>query len=426
MIKEALKKGELYINYLGPTSAALGSLISTPILISNLGLKEWSLFALINILLPLVYFILFGTSQIIRRLMINVILNNNKALESINKFYEFEKKIIFRFFPAVIFLSSLLIFFNLENYQSFISAKFSLILVSIGVVVKIFEIYYDATLNGLKLHFKLNLSTSIVTIFKWTAIVYLSFNKEIGINIILFIVIFFSLILLCIQRILIRKVIFEIKPKLISKKNKILQLKETDFGVVVLLIMLIQQFDKVLVFGFLEPLSLSYFGIAYMLSSIIPLAISPLLSYFTPEIYHSVEMNIQSRKKYFSKLVFIQFILLFIPLAILNVCLDEVLKIWLGDTINSKDILYFLIPMSLSALSISLLNSLNVLFIGENKINYLKKPLFILLLFLILLTTGLYLQTFTVIFHLYFWSISLLILNVYFYFVFFRKVYIVK
>ena len=78
MLKEAFKKGQLYVNYLGPSSALLGNLIATPILISNLGLEAWSLFALVNILLPLVYFVLFGSSEIVRRLMINIFLGNNK------------------------------------------------------------------------------------------------------------------------------------------------------------------------------------------------------------------------------------------------------------------------------------------------------------------------------------------------------------
>ena len=421
MIKEGLKKGELYVNYLGPSSAALGSLVATPILISNLGLKEWSLFALVNILLPLAYFIIFGKSQIVRRLMINVILSNHKAMESINKFYEFEKKNFLRFIPIVIFFSFLLIFFNLKNYQSFVAAEFSLILVSIAVLIKMFEIYYDATLNGLKMHYKLNISSSFVTIMKWIVIVYLSFNDEIGINVILITVIIFSLILICIQRILIKNVTRNILPKLNNQKNTILELKETDFGIVVLLIMLLQQFDKVLVFGILDPLSLSYFGIAFMLSSIIPMIISPLVGYFTPEIYQAVEKNLKDRKKYFSMLLLIQFIVLFAPLTILNVYLEPILKFWLGNNVDSMDILFFLIPMSLGALSISLLNSIKVLFIGENKIIYIKKPLVLLLFFLILLSVGLYLEILTVIFYIYCWSISLFILNIYFYFVFFKK-----
>ena len=50
MNKKTFLKGQLYINYLGPFSALLGNLIATPILISNLGLEEWSLFALIHLI----------------------------------------------------------------------------------------------------------------------------------------------------------------------------------------------------------------------------------------------------------------------------------------------------------------------------------------------------------------------------------------
>ena len=73
MIKQAFKKGQLYVNYLGPSSSVLGNLIATPILISNLGIKEWSLFALISIFVPLVQIILFGSSEFVRRLMINIL-----------------------------------------------------------------------------------------------------------------------------------------------------------------------------------------------------------------------------------------------------------------------------------------------------------------------------------------------------------------
>ena len=89
MIKEAFKKGQLYVNYLGLSSALLGNLIATPILITNLGLKEWSLFALLNILLPLVYLVLFGSGELVKRLMINIFLGNEKMEKSINIFYKY-------------------------------------------------------------------------------------------------------------------------------------------------------------------------------------------------------------------------------------------------------------------------------------------------------------------------------------------------
>tara|TARA_X000000368_G_C23034136_1_gene713864 strand:+ start:687 stop:1970 length:1284 start_codon:yes stop_codon:yes gene_type:complete len=427
MIKEGLKKGQLYINYLGPLSALVGSVIATPILISNLGLEEWSLFALINIMLPVVYFVLFGSSQIVRRLMINIILSNNKAKESINMFYKHEKLIFFRFIPSLIFLSILLILFNSGNYHSSIMVEFSLVLVSIAVLIKIFEFYYDSVLNGLKQHYKLHLSTFIITTCKWVTIIYLSSIKEIDINTILFTVIIFSILLLLVQRKFIVNISDEIQKKLVNQsKNIISEFKENDFGIVILLFMSLQQFDKVLVFGILEPLSLSYFGIAFMLSSIVPLIMSPLIGYLTPEIYQFVEVNSKDRKKYFSKLINIQLVFLFVPLVIINFYLEQILNIWLGKNINSFDVLSFLIPLSLSALSISLLNSLKILFIGENKITYIKKPLVVMFFVFILLTALLYLQILNTIVYLYFWSISLFFLTIYLCFVFFKKIYIVK
>lgn len=427
MIKEGLKKGQLYINYLGPLSALVGSVIATPILISNLGLEEWSLFALINIMLPVVYFVLFGSSQIVRRLMINIILSNNKAKESINMFYKHEKLIFFRFIPSLIFLSILLILFNSGNYHSSIMVELSLVLVSIAVLIKIFEFYYDSVLNGLKQHYKLHLSTFIITTCKWLIIIYLSSIKEIDINTILFTVIIFSILLLLVQRKFIVNISDEIQKKLVNQnKNIISEFKENDFGIVILLFMSLQQFDKVLVFGILEPLSLSYFGIAFMLSSIVPLIMSPMIGYLTPEIYQSVEVNSKDRKKYFSKLINIQLVFLFFPLVIINFYLEQILNIWLGKNINSFDVLSFLIPLSLSALSISLLNSLKILFIGENKITYIKKPLVVMFFVFILLTALLYLQILNTIVYLYFWSISLFFLTIYLCFVFFKKIYIVK
>ena len=202
------------------------------------------------------------------------------------------------------------------------------------------------------------------------------------------------------------------------------EFKDNNFGIIIILFLLLQQFDKILVFGVLDPLSLSYFAIAFMLSSIVPLIISPLIGYLTPEIYQSVEVNLKKRKKYFSQLIIVQFILLLTPLIILNLYLDPILNLWLENSVNSVDISSFLMPLSLSALSMSLLNSLKVLFIGENKIALLKKPLVMVLLLFILLTTILYVNILTVEAYLYCWSISMFFLTIYFYIVFFKKNYI--
>ena len=200
MIKEAVKKGQLYVNYLGPSSALLGNLIATPILITNLGLKEWSLFALLNILLPLVYLVLFGSGELVKRLMINIFLGNEKMEKSINIFYKYEQKIFIRFFAAIIFLSTTLILFNSKNYQSIETIELSFIFVSIALLIKTFEFYYSELLNGLKQHYKLHTYAFVITISKWATIIYLSFLNETGINTLLITVIIFSCFLLIVQK----------------------------------------------------------------------------------------------------------------------------------------------------------------------------------------------------------------------------------
>ena len=376
MFKQAFKKGQLYVNYLGPSSALMGNLIATPILILNLGLKEWSLFALINILLPLVYLILFGSGEIVSRLMINVFLGNEKTKKSINIFYKYEQKIFIRFVIAIVFLSLTLILFNSNNYQSYKTIELSFLLVSIAVFIKIFELYYSGILNGLKQHYKLHLYAFIITISKWAIIIYLSFLNEININILLLALIIFSCFLLFIQRILILNVFKQKQNQLTNQNKKVfLEFNENNFGMVIFLILLLQQFHYVLVFGILDPLTLSYFGIAFMISGAIPLIISPFIGYLTPEIYETVEVRSRDRKKKFSRLIVTQFIILLTILIIVNLFLEQILALWLGKNINSFEISKYLIPLSINAFSISLFNSLKIFFIAENEVTFMKKPL---------------------------------------------------
>ena len=422
MIKKAFKQGQLYINYLGPLSALLGNLIATPILISNLGLKEWSLFGLINILLPLVYLILFGSGEFVKRLMINIFLGNEKTRESIHMFYKYEKKNFIRLIPAIIILSLALIFFNSNSYESFKSIKFSFILISIAVLIKIFEFYYAEILNGLKEHYNLHFYAFIITACKWATIIYLSFLSEININVLLLTVIIFSFFLLTVQRIFILKVFSKKKNQLIDKnKQNISEFNETHFGIVILLILLLQQFDKVLAFGILDSLSLSYFAIAFMMSTAIPHIVSPIVLYLTPEIYETVELEAKDRKKKISRLIIAQFIILLICMIILNLYLGQVLAVWLGKNIDSNEISSFLIPLSINTLSIYLINSLKIFFIAENKIIFMKKPLMIVFCILILLTVLIYSEFLTIQVYLYSYSFLMFYLMFHFYFIFFIK-----
>ena len=422
MIIQSFKKGQLYVNYLGPFSALLGNLIATPILISNLGLKEWSLFALINILFPLIYFVLFGSSEIVRRLMINIFLGNTKTNETIKIFYKYEQKILVRFIFGVLILSTTLIIFNSNNYSLFEGIEYTFFFLAVAVLINIFGFYYAELLNGLKEHYKLHSLAFIITVCKWSTIIYLSFSSKININILILAVIFFTCLLLVIQRIFISN-IFKKKVNQLTNKNSenISEFNENNFGSIIFLFLLTQQFYKILTFGVLDPISLSYFGIAFMISSAIPLTISPIIVYLTPEIYEMAEVNSPNRKKYFFRLISVQFIILLILLTIVNLYLKKILSIWIGNSINVLEVSSFLMPLSIIAFSISLINTFKILFIAENKIILMKKPLISVFSIFLILTIGVYIEFLTIDNYLYCYSILMFLLVIYFHYIFYRK-----
>jgi O-antigen/teichoic acid export membrane protein len=425
MIKKALNHGQLYINYLGPLSASLGNFIATPILILNLGLKGWSLFALINILLPLVYLILFGNAEIAKRLMINVLLGNKKTEKSIKIFYEFEKKLIKRLIPAIIILSITLTIFNSDKYISYVSIELTFILISIAIFIKIFEFYYAEILNGLKEHYKLQVYAFIVTILKWCSIISISYLSEININFILLTVIIFSFFLMTILRLVILDT-FKKKVQKISQNNETISLSnDSNFGIIILSLLLIQQFDKVLAFGILEPLTLSYFAIALMICSAIYYIVLPVGLYLTPEIYEAVELNKKNRNKKYFKLIIIQFIILLSLLTISNLYLGPILIFWLGKNIDIIAVSSFLMPLTIITLSFSLLNSIKIFLIAENKLKLMKKPLvitFCILLFLVLIV---YFKFLTSQIYLYLYSFLIFFVTIYLcYKIFLKKLFI--
>ena len=105
---------------------------------------------------------------------------------------------------------------NSNKYQSFETIKLTFFLISIAVFVKIFEKFYGYLLNGLKEHYKLQLSGSIITIFKWIVVIYLSLQNDIKINTLIEVLIFFSLLLIIIQRLFI---LSHFKRKQLSLNN---------------------------------------------------------------------------------------------------------------------------------------------------------------------------------------------------------------
>lgn len=424
MNKNIFLKGELYINYLGPFSALLGNLIATPILISNLGIKEWSLFALVNILLPLVTLVLAGKGFFIARLMINVFLGNEKTKDSIDMFYKHEGKIFIRFLISIILLTIFLILLNSKKYPSFETINLTFLLISIAVFIKIFEQFYALLLNGLKEHYKLQISGIIVTISKWVAVIYLSLQNDIKINTLIITLIIFSLLLIIIQRLFVCNY-FRRKKGYLTYLNKNLAsgFNEKNFDIVIFLILLLLQFYNVLVFGILDPIKISNFGIALMICTGIPLIYSPLIGYLTPEINEKGEIKSKDRIKYFSNLIIMQFVVLLIILLFTNFFLEQVLVLWMGNSLNINEISYFLIPLSISVLAKELLETLKILYVAENKIIYMKNPLLLVFFIFISLIISVYLQAITPQIYLYCGSILILILAFYFYFIFFKKIF---
>ena len=118
-------------------------------------------------------------------------------------FYKYEKKILYRFIPAVVTLSIALILFNSESYRYYEKIELSFLLISIAVLIKMFEFYYAELLNGLKQHYKLHICGFIITILKWCSIIYLSFGKEVNIHTLFLTMIIFSLLMIIIQRLFI-------------------------------------------------------------------------------------------------------------------------------------------------------------------------------------------------------------------------------
>ena len=422
MNKNVLLNGELYINYLGPFSALFGNLVATPILISNLGIEEWSLFALVNILLPIVSLVLAGKGFFVGRLMINIFLRNEKTEKSIDTFYKHERKIFIRFIISTIFFTTLLIILNSNKYQSFETIKLTFFLISIAVFIKIFEKFYGYLLNGLKEHYKLQLSGSIITIFKWIVVIYLSLQNDIKINTLIEVLIFFSLLLIIIQRLFI---LSHFKRKQLSlnnlKKKVTLGFDEKNFDTVIFLMLLIQQFYNVLIFGVLDPVKISYFGIALMISLSIPLVYSPIRGYFTPEINEKGELKSKDRIKYYAIFFILQLAVLLALLLLVNFFLEEIIIFWIGKTLNIEEISIFLIPLSISILGKELLETLRILFVSENKILLMKNSTILIFLIFIFLIILLYSRIISFETYLYCGSISIFTLAFYYFFIFCRK-----
>ena len=93
---------------------------------------------------------------------------------------------------------------------------------------------------------------------------------------------------------------------------------EKNFDTVIFLMLLIQQFYNVLIFGVLDPIKISYFGIALMISVSIPLVYSPIRGYLTPEINEKGELKSKDRIKYYAIYFILQLVILLVLLSSVN------------------------------------------------------------------------------------------------------------
>ena len=420
---KVFKQKDLYINYLGPISAIIGSFIATPILITNLNLETWSLFALINLFLPINYLILYGNNNLIKRKMINIFLNNKKKLISSSLFFHLEKKIFIKFSIFSLLLFVILKIFNSNSYQDLDNLDLSFFFVSLAIVIKIFEIYYAEALSGLKLHFQMNFSLFLITLLKWLSIIYLSYLNNIDINLIILIVIFFSLILLLIQRRLIKRFFKSKNIKDNDHSKYFNQFKNTSFsfGSAITLLFIIQQFDKVLLFGFLDSRLIAFYSIASILIGLISSAISPILSYLAPEIYELSENKKKDRWKIYLRLLLIHFLILSSIILLFNFNFELILSFWLQD-ILSRNALTFFHPLSIALLAISITETVKTIYIAENSFNNLLLSFYLLLIYQ-------FIQFFMLIFdlinfeiYLYSWSFSLIFFLFYLTYKLFTKI----
>jgi hypothetical protein len=175
-------------------------------------------------------------------------------------------------------------------------------------------------------------------------------------------------------------------------------------------------------FGILDPIKISYFGIALMISTSIGLIYSPLVGYLTPEINEKGEIRSKDRKKYFFNLIIIQFLILLIVLLFANLFLEQILNIWMGNSLNLKEISNFLIPLSISVLAKELIGTLKIFYVAENKIYLMKKPLLFVFFIFLILTIFVFLREMTPLIYLYCGSFLIFTLALSFYFIFFKKI----
>ena len=399
-----------FVNYIGPASTIILNIIFTPLLINFYGLDNWTIIGLIFLLQPICYLVLFGTNNFINREIINIF-NLNKSSEILSLFNQIEKKL---YLKSIIFFLILLIFLLILSEIQYIEyAKFSLIVLVLIITLKIFEIFFSATLNGLKDHLILNLLLTFSSILKWALGYFIILFWNLSINYFLLIFLLMTFITLLMLKIRVKFFFYGIsrEVKYIYTNKKFLN----DIAKTAIFILLIFQFDKFIIIFSESKKQLGSFSLAFMVASSLPQLITPMLSYFAPILNELNELN-ESLKHSKLNLKLILYNIFFSTTCGITILFfgERLLTFWLGDPDLSKNVHKYLIPLSLIYLNYNLLIQMQNYFTSTKNLSRFKIILIYIsiLLLILLIICKIYL---TFLFFLYCSMLVLTSLSIFFY-----------
>ena len=400
------------VNYYGPYSALLLSLIFTPFLIIILGLEEWAPIGIVNLLTPSIYIILYGLNISASREFINILLKNNKSQAVVSFFWQSLVKITFRNLIFFIFILLLLIFYfsNIKDSNFFERYTIISILISFILVFKVYEVFFSACLNGLKDFFYLNTILSISSIIKWIIgflITYYISNKvETFLFIFLITTIFTSVILN------LRISFFIKKIKYLKNERDSIYTNELykNIGIVTVLLTIYQQIDKLILVSGVSEKTIGYYSLAFMFAIAIPQIVNPMLGFFAPSLNQYVQTEkITQLNQLYKKIFFINFIILSFLSIFLFFFGDIILYLWLRNANISIEVFKFLKPLILVFFAFGFLIHAHNYLVAIKKIIFMKNAFLLNSLFTMIIGSIIIFNK-NLMFFLYFFGLSFLFL----------------
>lgn len=376
-----LNKLRFAINYLGPFSSIFWILIFTPLYLSYFGKDQWSVIGIMSLLQPLSYIFLFGAGHLITREIVKI--KNKFYSEKIYKSYlDLQNKLFLK--SVALFFILLVVLTIFKNFKyDFDYSLLTLTILSLIISIKIIEIYYFATLTGLKDFYYFNILQSLFAFLKWggSYIIIIIFNLQI----LEFLYIYFFLSI--IQSILLKKRINFLlgEIKIPVKKYSFSMKFSYDIAFISIFILILFQFDKFIFLTSFTKETLSAYSIAFLLASGLPNFILPMIGFFTPI------MNTYFEEKSYSSLdnlnIKISIINYFFSISSFLIILligKKILNLWLDDLKFVEKVFSYFIPLSAIYLNYNLLTQLQVFYIANKSLNILKFSFTILMIILIL------------------------------------------